>query len=257
MATGVDMVLEDREAQEFWLRRLIAFIIDAVIIYVPIEIISSYAWSIGYYNQAPWLLGGFLLVAYSALFEAELGYTIGKRIMDLEVVSLDPRPYDMKRGLQRNITKIHPALLVIDLFGGLLQEGRSNMRYIDIVIDTEVVDSEVAQWRRDHGFSPPPIGDRHEPPVTVQTEGAPEPTMPPEMTRPEPPVPPDEDALQEVPEEPAAEEEDAKDIGIPPPPVPDKAPPVEEDVPDKDGPAEEEYEEMPPPEELPSEDKEG
>ncbi len=252
MATGVDMVLEDREAQEFWLRRLIAFIIDAVIIYVPIEVISSYAWSIGYYNQAPWLLGGFLLVAYSALFEAELGYTIGKRIMDLEVVSLDPRPYDMKRGLQRNITKIHPALLIIDLFGGLLQEGRSNMRYIDIVVDTEVVDSEVAQWRRDHGFSPPPIGDRHEPPVTVQTEGAPEPTMPPEMTRPEPPAPPDEDALQEVPEEPVVEEEQAKDIGIPPPPVPDEAPPVEETVP-----AEEEYEEMPPPEELPSEDKEG
>jgi uncharacterized RDD family membrane protein YckC len=241
MTTGVDVVLEDKQAQEFWLRRLIAFIIDSVIIYVPIEIISAYAWSIGYYNQATWLLAGFLLVAYSALFETELGYTIGKRIMDLEVISLDLRPYDMKRGLQRNITKIHPALVVIDLLGGLLQEGRSNMRYIDIVIDTEVVDTEVARWRRDQGFSPPPVGDRPEPSVTVQTEGAPVPTMPPAVSTPEPPAPPPEDALMEVPED-TGEDAEVRDIGIPPPPVPEGAPPVTAEVI-----VEEEYEEVAPP----------
>ncbi|NOQ54534.1 MAG: hypothetical protein GQ558_08020 [Thermoplasmata archaeon] len=244
MSTGVDMVLDDKQAQEFWLRRVIAYVIDVVIIYVPIEIISSYAWSLGYAHQAPWVIAGTLMVVYTALFEAELGYTIGKRIMDLEVVSLDPRPYDIKRGLIRNITKIHFALLIIDMIGGLFQEGISNQRYLDTVGNCEVVDTKMAQWRRSQGFSPPPIGSQQPPPVTVQPEAEAEPPMAPEpeVVAPEPP---DEDALQEVPEEPPADPE-GHDIGIPPPPVPPEPLPLDETIPGE-AEGEEEYEEMPPP----------
>lgn len=242
MATGVDMVLDDKQAQEFWLRRIIAYVIDAIIIYVPIEIISSYAWELGYYHQAPWVVAGTLMVIYTALFEAELGYTIGKRIMDLEVVSLDPRPYDIKRGIIRNITKIHFALLVIDMIGGLMQEGRSNQRYLDTIENCEVVDTQMAEWRRSHGFSPPPIGSHQPPPVTVQPEAEAEPPKAPgpEVVVPEPP---DEDALQEIPEEALADPE-GRDIGIPPPPVPPEVLPIDEIIPGED-----EYEEMPPPDE--------
>jgi len=240
MATGVDMVLDDKKAQEFWLRRIIAYMIDVIIIYVPIEIISSYAWSLGYYHQAPWVIAGTLMVVYTSLFEAELGYTIGKRIMDVEVVSLDARPYDIKRGIIRNITKIHFALLVIDMIGGLLQEGISNQRYLDTVSNCEVVDTEMAEWRRSHGFSPPPIGSQDPPPVTVQPEAEAE---PPEAPEPDvvAPEPPDEDALQEVPDEPLGDAE-GTDIGIPPPPVPPEPLPLDENIPGED-----EYEEMPPP----------
>ena len=246
MATGLDAVLEDKRAQESWLRRLIAYIIDAIILYIPIMVISAFAWTLSYYNQVPWLISGGLMVIYSALFEAELGYTIGKRIMNLEVVSLDPRPYDFQRGLLRNVTKVHWVFLVLDLLGGLLMENLTNMRYLDSVVGCEVVDTEVAHWRRSQGLAPEAPGMRRE--VTVSAGGGPEPTMPPEMSRPPEPAPPSEptpppeappeDALVEVPEAPEATGPGAPP-GIPPPPVPPEAPLPEETLPEEG-----EYEEV-------------
>jgi len=217
MSSALDEVLENKQAQEFWLRRFVAIIIDALIIFIPITVMVNIAWAMGFYGQVSWLISGTLLVAYSAMFESELGYTIGKRIMGLEVVSLDPRPYDMKRALIRNITKIHGIILIIDLLLGILAEDRVNMRYLDTVVATEVVDSEVAEWRRAHGLAPPP-GSGEAPPVTVQPEGGPaEPAMPPEETEAAPvvpPEPPSEDELVEV------EPEEGTAPGIAPPPVP-------------------------------------
>ena len=109
----------------------------------------------------------------------------------------------MKRALIRNITKIHGIFLIIDMLLGIMAEDRVNMRYLDTVVGTEVVDSQVAEWRRAHGFAPPP-GDGQAPPVTVQSEEtAAEPTMPPEVadTEPEPiapPEPPSEEVVDEM-----------------------------------------------------------
>ncbi|MCJ2540702.1 MAG: RDD family protein [Candidatus Thermoplasmatota archaeon] len=219
MASALDEVLENKQAQEFWLRRLVAIFIDALIIFIPISLMVTIAWAVGFFGQVSWILSGGLLVAYSALFESELGYTIGKRIMGIEVVSLDPRPYDMKRALIRNITKIHGIFLIIDMLLGLMAEDRVNMRYLDTVVGTEVVDSQVAEWRRAHGFAPPP-GDGQAPPVTVQSEEtAAEPTMPPEVADTEPePIAPPEPPSEEVVVEMTPEEDGAP--GIAPPAIP-------------------------------------
>ncbi len=215
MSSALDEVLDNKQAQEFWLRRFIAVIVDALIIFVPITVMVNVAWSIGFTGQVSWLISGGLLLVYTALFEAELGYTIGKRVMDLEVVSLDPRPYDMKRALVRNITKIHGILLLIDLLMGMMAENKVNMRYLDTVVSAEVVDTKVAEWRRAHGMAPPPKGDQATP-VTVQPEGEPpEPAMPPEPEAPAPP--PVEGDMEEVEGAP----------GIAPPPVPPPEPPSE------------------------------
>lgn len=222
MSSALDEVLENKQAQEFWLRRFIAIIIDALIIFIPITVMVSIAWSMGFFGQVSWVISGALLVAYSALFESELGYTIGKRIMGLEVVSLDPRPYDMKRALIRNITKIHGVFLIIDMLLGILAEDRTNMRYLDTVVATEVVDQQVAEWRRAHGLAPPP-GDGQAPPVTVQSETPQtEPTMPPEPVPAAPPEPPSDDLVVEE----VSEDDGAP--GIAPPPVPPAEGPVEE-----------------------------
>ncbi len=227
MSSALDEVLENKQAQEFWLRRLIAIIIDALIIFIPITVMVSIAWSMGFFGQVSWIISGGLLVAYSALFESELGYTIGKRIMGLEVVSLDPRPYDMKRALIRNITKVHGVFLLIDLLLGILAEDRTNMRYLDTVVATEVVDQQVAEWRRAHGLAPPP-GDGYESPVTVQAETPPpEPTMPPEVETSPPPEPPSEDLLVEEPVETSGAP------GIAPPPIPPEEATVVEAVEDE------------------------
>jgi uncharacterized RDD family membrane protein YckC len=221
MSSGLDQVLEDKQAQEFWLRRLVAYIIDSLIIFIPITVMASIAWSIGFFGQVSWVISGALLVGYTALFESELGYTIGKRIMGLEVVSLDPRPYDFQRALIRNITKVHNVFLLIDLLLGVLAENRANMRYLDTVVATEVVDQEVAEWRRAHGMAPPP-GDGQGPAVTVQPDAPPpEPTMPPEPGPAPPPEPPSDDLVVEEPPD------DTGAPGIAPPPIPpEEAPEV-------------------------------
>jgi hypothetical protein len=227
MGTALDAVLEDKRAQEFWLRRFIAIVIDMLILWLPIIAISSFTWRIGLFGQVPWFIAGVLTILYSAFFEAELGYTIGKRVMNLEVVSLDGRPYDLQRGLIRNFSKLHVILLVLDLLGGLLAENRTNMRYLDTVTNCEVVDAQVAEWRRSQGMTPMPAGSRREPGVVVQAEeGPPEPTMPPEPEAepPKPPAPLEEtDELQEVPDEVEPLEEEGpedKAPGIAPPPMP-------------------------------------
>ena len=218
MSSALDQVLENKQAQEFWLRRLVAIIIDALIIYIPIMAMTSIAWSMGFLGQVPWVISGSLLVLYTALFESEIGYTIGKRIMGLEVVSLDPRPYDLRRAIIRNITKIHGIFLIIDLLLGVLAEDRTNMRYLDTVVAAEVVDQQVADWRRAHGLAPPP-GEGGGPAVTVQPEAtAAEPTMPPEMDEPSTPEPPtpepptEDDALEEVEEE--APEDELEELSM-------------------------------------------
>ena len=37
MASALDEVLVNKQAQEFWLRRLVAIFIDALIIFIPIK----------------------------------------------------------------------------------------------------------------------------------------------------------------------------------------------------------------------------
>jgi uncharacterized RDD family membrane protein YckC len=182
MTTGIDQIMRSPAAQEFWLRRLIAVIIDYAIVFFPIYAIGAVAWAAPVWAFAPSLVAGALMVLMSALFEAELGYTIGKRIMGLEVVSLEMRPYDMERALVRNISKVHPAFLLIDLLLGLLMERRPNMRFLDTSTQCEVVDAEVAALRRREGWTPPPPGvELQRPPqsrgVTVEPAS---PTMPPE-----------------------------------------------------------------------------
>jgi hypothetical protein len=200
MGTALDQVMEDKRTQEFWLRRIIAIIIDYMILWIPIFAISAIAWSMGIWGQVPTVMAGILVWFYSAFFETELGYTIGKRIMNLQVVSLDGRPYDLQRGIMRNFSKIHWILLLIDLFGGILGENRTNMRYLDTMTNCEVVDNQVAEWRRGQGLTPP-VGGAVPEGVTVQPEGVEvEPTMPPVAEEVEVvPEPPEEDALEVVP----------------------------------------------------------
>ena len=92
MTTALDEVLDNRAAQEFWARRFIAIIIDYIILWLPITAITLIAWKVSIFGQGTWLISGALVLRYSAFFESEFGYTIGKRVMNLEVVSSTAGP---------------------------------------------------------------------------------------------------------------------------------------------------------------------
>lgn len=227
MTTGIDELMRSPAAQEFWLRRLIATIVDYAILFFPIYSVGAIAWALPMWSVAPWLVGGALVVVYSAVFEAELGYTIGKRLMNLEVVPLDMRPYDIRRAIVRNLSKIYPGVLLLDVVLAFLMENRPNMRYLDATTQCEVVDTTVAAQRRKAGLAPMPVGVHAEAagPVTVEHAA---PTMPPEPASPEQParlpvVP------VEIPPKDTAETPARRPTGRAPPPIP--GPPQEPSAP--------------------------
>ena len=154
MTTGIDEFIKSPQSQEFWLRRFIAVLIDYAILFFHIYVISAVAWSVAIWGFIPWFASGALVLVYSALFEAELGYTIGKRVMGLEVVPVDGRPMDFPRAMVRNVSKLHPVFLLIDVLLGLFMESKPNMRYLDTMTQCEVVDSAVAAQRRKEGTVP-------------------------------------------------------------------------------------------------------
>ena len=195
MTTGIDGILQSPAAQEFWLRRLIAVIIDYAILFFPIYVISAVAFTAAIWGFVPWFVTGAIVIAYTAMFESELGYTVGKRVMALEVVPLDGRPIDFPRAAVRNVSKVHPVFLLIDVLLGLFMEGKPNMRYLDTTTRCEVVDTSVAGQRRAAGQVPPLAGSRPAAPaphgVIVEAGPAPAaPTMPQSPPPPPPPPPP-------------------------------------------------------------------
>jgi hypothetical protein len=244
MTTGIDGILQSPAAQEFWLRRLIAVIIDYAILFFPIYVISAVAFTATIWGFLPWFVTGAIVIAYTALFESELGYTVGKRVMALEVVPLDGRPIDFPRAAVRNVSKVHPVFLLIDVLLGLFMENRPNMRYLDTTTRCEVVDTNVAQQRRAAGLAPPVAGAPPAAPaphgVVVEADPAPAgPAMPPAPPPPQPPAPPAQPAPLPPPsvevERPAVGTGDAaapprRAPGIPPPtvPMPPTAPPAAE-----------------------------
>jgi hypothetical protein len=258
VSTVIDDLMEDKTAQEFWLRRLVAVVIDYAIFTVPVSAFSAVIWSAGVFSLAPWFVVGVLVLLYSAFLESQLSYTFGKFVMNLRVISLDGRSYDITRALERNISKIHWIILVLDTLAGLLAEQKPNMRFLDTVVNCEVVDAEIAKEKMAAGVAPPPMSMVEEggvvvetPPTVVEPKMPPVPEPAPETPAPEPPAPAEEP--MEV--EPAAP-------GIPPPPVPDEL--ELEEIPEEEGPEEptkvvrtaygSDWEEMGEAEELPDED---
>src|SRR5271157_603590 len=110
-----------------WLYRLIAFIIDSIIIGIIAGIIFSlviaslffgggwvfYSWGWGFYLGFPFLLGLFELL-YFVFMEASYGATLGKRLMGLQVQTVNGSKVTFEKAFIRNISKIFWLFLLLD-----------------------------------------------------------------------------------------------------------------------------------------------
>lgn len=137
MPTAFDMIGHNAALQEHWIRRVIAAVIDSVIVFFGVVVASTvlflFAW--------PWflwtLLWGGLFLVYGTVFEGLFGWTIGKRLLALRVVAIDGM-MDPVRALVRNFSKLHFILLLIDLFIGGVTHGDPRQRYLDRIARTSV-----------------------------------------------------------------------------------------------------------------------
>ncbi len=159
--TGLELLRNDRSVQNHWARRLIAIIIDAVVVSVVVAIIAAVlaipflissgfptttsslpAWWAGWWG---FWFGGFLggaisliLFLYFFLAEGLYGRTLGKGIMGLRVERVDGKRVDFRDSLVRNVSKISWVLLLIDVLVGLGTHGDMSQKWSDRFIGTKV-----------------------------------------------------------------------------------------------------------------------
>ena len=149
-----------------WVLRIVALIIDSIIIGIVVYILLSvvlvsllftgalYSFWLGYgYTLIfPFILG-ILEIFYFAILEVAWGGTIGKRLMGLTVQMTNGSKVTIDKAFIRNASKIYPLLLLLDWIVALVTPGPDRrQKYSDRIAGTTVVQTSKAFI----GSTPPP-----------------------------------------------------------------------------------------------------
>lgn len=102
---------------------------------------ADHIWRIGWMISDPLCVIFFIvIVAYYVLLEACLGWTVGKRLLDLRVIAVDGSKPGLKKSLIRNALRLVdglPAFSILGVVVILLTKERTRLG--DIVAGTRVV----------------------------------------------------------------------------------------------------------------------
>jgi len=149
-----ELVLKNEDLQERWIRRIVAYIIDFITVLIPITVIFIV---ISLLLQMFTLLTGMKVLKfpffdiflypfivgttqmfYSAYFENLKGKTFGKHLMNLKTKTLNQEKPKIDVALLRNLTKIHPLIVILDMLAGLATKGNPNQKLTDRIAKTTV-----------------------------------------------------------------------------------------------------------------------
>jgi uncharacterized RDD family membrane protein YckC len=152
--SGFDTVSKDQTAQQYWFKRILAFIIDSIIIGVMVWIVVSvvaiptlmmYPMGYQFYQPYSWfgfglfpMLSGVLSVGYFTLADLKWRGTLGKSLMGLKVVMDSGGVLTRDKALIRNVSKIYWVLLLLDLIGGLATGSDYRKKFTDKYAGTVV-----------------------------------------------------------------------------------------------------------------------
>jgi len=136
----------DPYLQDHWIKRLIAYIIDSIIVgaaatilfaivLFPVLIGNPFAFVNVF--SFPFAMGLFYIL-YFPIAETMYGATIGKRLLGLKVVTESGGKLSFEKAFIRNISKIHQVLLLLDLIGGLVTSTDLHQKYTDRIANTTV-----------------------------------------------------------------------------------------------------------------------
>jgi uncharacterized RDD family membrane protein YckC len=147
MATGSSSELD----MNHWLYRFLAYIIDSIIILIPVYIIWSLViLSILFGGAWVWLFGfgswlilplffGIIEVLYFVILDVSWGATIGKRVLGLQVQMVNGGKVPFGAAFIRNISKIYPLFLLLDWIIGIATPGPDRrQKYTDRMAGTTV-----------------------------------------------------------------------------------------------------------------------
>ncbi len=131
--------------QQFWGRRIVALIIDAIFISLLMWALTALLYPLIaltnlYYVFNFWLiLWGFLIVIYFTVMEGKWSTTLGKGLLKLKVETIDG-DMNYKRALLRNLSKFLWIPLIVDVAIGF--RGANKGRYLDDYVNTRVITLE-------------------------------------------------------------------------------------------------------------------
>ncbi|MGD0159541.1 MAG: RDD family protein [Candidatus Bathyarchaeia archaeon] len=163
MSTGSSSQLD----MNHWLLRLVAFIIDSIIIGIvagviyAILIIFVVLGGGLFFVWGPILLLGFLLgileLFYFMFMDAYYGGTLGKKILGLRVQMVDGSKVTFEKAFIRNISKIYWLFLLIDWLLGIVTPGKDQrQKYTDRIAGTTVVSVKQTVFAATSQPPPPP-----------------------------------------------------------------------------------------------------
>jgi len=146
-STVVERFEKDPQLQEHWIRRLVAYIIDSIIVGIATGILIAIALFPIFIRNPFGLINifsfpfakGLLAVIYFIIVETVYGTTIGKSLLGLKVVTKTDGKLSFEKAFIRNISKIHEVLLLLDVIGGLITSTDLHQKYSDRIANTTVV----------------------------------------------------------------------------------------------------------------------
>jgi uncharacterized RDD family membrane protein YckC len=149
--SGFDTLTKDSKAQEYWIQRLVGYIIDAVIVYAVLAILTFLIALPGLFTGGASffsvifggvaLLWGIIFVLYFAVLESTSGASIGKKVFSLKVVSKTGSNPTLGEAFIRSLSKIYWILLLLDVIVGLAISKGYQQKYTDHLMGTSVVHS--------------------------------------------------------------------------------------------------------------------
>ncbi len=165
--TALEMIEHNKPLREHWLRRLLAALIDFIVVLFTASIIG-FMMRIGLWVFSPVLnvLLALLWVFYADILEYLYCATLGKMAMNLKVQSLKG-PLDLYKTMIRNLSKVWAPFLILDTLVGMLTEGDPRQRFLDRIAETTVTGAPHHQ----KGFSEPPTSSDSTG-ITETAEGA-------------------------------------------------------------------------------------
>ena len=144
--TVIERFEKDTNLQEHWIRRLIAYGIDSIIVGAATAILlgilvfplllTNLSSIVNLFNFS--LVMGVLYILYFTFAETLYGATFGKSLLGLKVVTKSGKTPTFERALIRNISKIHQVLLLLDLIAGLVTSSDLHQKYCDRIAETTV-----------------------------------------------------------------------------------------------------------------------
>ncbi len=148
--SGFETLTKDQKAQEYWVQRFVAFIIDAAIVYfvllvitlaiaIPFVFTGAFVAAGFFFGGIFTVLWGLIFVLYFTVAESFSGASIGKRIFNLKVVTKTGSYPNFVEAFIRNVSKIYWLLLLLDVVIGLALSHGYQQKYSDSMMGTKVV----------------------------------------------------------------------------------------------------------------------